>query len=155
MKLFKGNLEPLFLGLAVFVYGITFSYNTGYAINPARDLGPRLFIYIIGFPRAFSRGNDIIRRVFKLMPRMLKAPSSQAPILKPHLSYYWWIPLLGPVLGAIIGGATYNFLISDIWSCQNVESIECCANELPTVTTNGTGNEDERQKSVRNQNIST
>ena len=33
------NLEPLFLGLAVFVYGITFSLNTGYAINPARDLG--------------------------------------------------------------------------------------------------------------------
>ena len=48
MKLLKGNLEPMFLGLAVFVYGITFSYNTGYAINPARDLGPRLFIYIIG-----------------------------------------------------------------------------------------------------------
>ena len=47
-KLYKGNLEPMFLGLAVFVYGITFSYNTGYAINPARDLGPRLFIYIIG-----------------------------------------------------------------------------------------------------------
>lgn len=76
----------MFLGLAVFVYGITFSYNTGYAINPARDLGPRLFIYIIGkflrlallwhicdlflgFPRAFSRGNDIIRRDFKLMLR--------------------------------------------------------------------------------------
>ena len=61
---------------------------------------------------------------------------------------------MGPVLGAIIGGATYNFLISDIWSCQNIESIECCAaNELPTVTTNGTGNEEERQKSVQNQNI--
>ena len=77
----------MFLGLAVFVYGITFSYNTGYAINPARDLGPRLFIYfigklfclvanlvpdlclVLGFPRAFSRGNDIIRRVFKLMLR--------------------------------------------------------------------------------------
>ena len=62
---------------------------------------------------------------------------------------------MGPVLGAIIGGATYNFLISDIWSCQNIESIACCAaNELPTVTTNGTANEEERQKSVQNQNIS-
>jgi len=127
----QGNLEPLFLGLAVFVYGITFSYNTGYAINPARDLGPRLFIHIIGFPRAFSRGNDTI-------------------------SYYWWIPLLGPVLGAIIGGATYNFLISNIWSCQNVKSIECCIrHELPTVSTAGSEDDEERQKSVINQNIST
>jgi len=103
LKLCKGNLEPLFLGLAVFVYGITFSYNTGYAINPARDLGPRLFIYIAGFPRAFSRGNDIIRRVFKLIARMLNAPSSQTHYETPFKlllvdtiigsrfgSNYWW-----------------------------------------------------------------
>ena len=74
----QSNLEPFFLGLAVFLYGMTFSLNTGYAINPARDIGPRLFIYLVGFPRAFSRGNDIF-------------------------NYYWWIPLIGPVVGAFIG----------------------------------------------------
>ena len=62
---------------------------------------------------------------------------------------------MGPVLGAIIGGATYNLFISDLWSCPNVESIECCNHhELPTVTTNGVENEEERDKSVRNQNVS-
>ena len=65
-------------------------------------------------------------------------------------------------MGAIIGGATYNFLISDIWSCQNVESIpdqfngpvKCCGDHETTVTTDGTGEENEEMKSVRNQNIS-
>ena len=58
--------------------------------------------------------------------------------------------MLGPVLGAIIGGASYNFLISDVWS--NVKSIECCVNEMPTVTTIYSGDEDERKKSAQNQN---
>ena len=34
---------PLFIGLTVLAIGISFGYNCGYAINPARDLGPRLF----------------------------------------------------------------------------------------------------------------
>jgi len=36
------NLAPVFTGIAVFVYGITFALNTGYAINPARDFGLEL-----------------------------------------------------------------------------------------------------------------
>ena len=60
--------------------------------------------------------------------------------------------MLGPVLGAIIGGASYNFLISNVWSCQNVKSIECCVNEMPTVTTTYSGDEEERKKNARNQN---
>ena len=71
--IFQTRKEPFFLGIAVFLYGITFSLNTGYAINPARDLGPRLFIQLVGFPRAFTRGNDTFDN-------------------------YWWIPLLGPAL---------------------------------------------------------
>ena len=34
---------PLFIGLTVLAIGISFGYNCGYAINPARDLAPRLF----------------------------------------------------------------------------------------------------------------
>ena len=93
------NLEPLFLGLAVFVYGITFSLNTGYAINPARDLGkieigdklmlkclgPRLFIFLAGFPNTFSRGNNVFDR-------------------------YWWIPLVGPLIGASLASFSYQNL---------------------------------------------
>ena len=72
-RFFQTFKEPFFLGIAVFLYGITFSLNTGYAINPARDLGPRIFIQLAGFPRAFTRGNDTFDN-------------------------YWWIPLLGPEL---------------------------------------------------------
>ena len=34
---------PLFIGMTVLAIGISFGYNCGYAINPARDLAPRLF----------------------------------------------------------------------------------------------------------------
>ena len=94
------NLEPLFLGLAVFVYGITFSLNTGYAINPARDLGkkklinlklkssgPRLFIFLAGFPNTFKRGNNIF-------------------------DWYWWIPLVGPLIGASLASFSYQNLFA-------------------------------------------
>lgn len=81
------NLEPLFLGIAVFVYGMTFSLNTGYAINPARDLGPRLFIHLAGWPNAFSRGNDVF-------------------------TYYWWVPLIGPVIGAALATLFYQTFAS-------------------------------------------
>ena len=105
------NLEPLFLGLAVFLYGITFSLNTGYAINPARDLGPRLFIKMVGFPNAFSRGNNLF-------------------------GYYWWIPLLGPVLGAFIGTITYQILFTDLLF-KDIDSKEVGRKEI---TENGNGN---------------
>ena len=40
---------PVIIGLTVFVIGATFGYNCGYAINPARDLGPRLFTAMAGW----------------------------------------------------------------------------------------------------------
>src|SRR5947209_5271604 len=39
----EAALAPVLIGLAVVLIGMTFGYNAGYAINPARDLGPRLF----------------------------------------------------------------------------------------------------------------
>ena len=44
---------------------------------------------MIGFPRSFSRGNNLF-------------------------DYYWWIPLLGPVLGAIIGTVSYQLVFTDL-----------------------------------------
>jgi glycerol uptake facilitator protein len=70
------SLLPIYTGIAVMTYGICFSLNTGYAINPARDIGPRFFIFLVGFPDSFSRGNDVI-------------------------SWYWWIPIISPLIGAI------------------------------------------------------
>ena len=40
---------PLFVGLTVLAIGISFGYNCGYAINPARDLAPRLFTLVSGW----------------------------------------------------------------------------------------------------------
>jgi glycerol uptake facilitator protein len=44
-----GMLGPLFVGLTVIAIGMSFGGMHGYAINPARDLGPRLFSLIVGF----------------------------------------------------------------------------------------------------------
>ncbi len=44
----QGNLNPLIIGLLIVAIGASFGLNTGYAINPARDFGPRLWITIVG-----------------------------------------------------------------------------------------------------------
>ena len=44
----KANLAPLIVGFIVVAIGISFGANAGYAINPARDLGPRMFAWIAG-----------------------------------------------------------------------------------------------------------
>ncbi|CAG5077581.1 Oidioi.mRNA.OKI2018_I69.PAR.g8760.t1.cds [Oikopleura dioica] len=54
------SMLPLYTGIAVMTYGICFSLNTGYAINPARDIGPRVLIFLLGFPESFARGNELI-----------------------------------------------------------------------------------------------
>jgi len=75
------NLSALMIGLVVVAIGMSFGAMHGYAINPARDLGPRLFTVVAGF-----RNNGITdgRRL-------------------------WWIPIAGPLLGGLIGAAVYDF----------------------------------------------
>lgn len=43
------GLQPVLVGALVLVIGISMGSNSGYAINPARDIGPRLFTYIAGW----------------------------------------------------------------------------------------------------------
>lgn len=76
-----GNLAPILVGLVVVGIGMSFGGLHGYAINPARDLGPRLFTVVAGFK---NNGLTDGSRVF-------------------------WVPILGPLLGGIIGGAAYDF----------------------------------------------
>jgi MIP family channel proteins len=82
----SSNLGPLLVGLLVLAIGMTFGFNCGYAINPARDFAPRLFTYLAGW------GSD----VFRVGP------------------YWWWVPIVGPLLGGVFGGWIYDLLITRI-----------------------------------------
>ena len=77
------NAGALVIGLLVAIIGASMGYLEAWAINPARDLGPRLFCFLTGWgPSAFpSPGN------------------------------YWWIPIVAPLLGALVGGGAYQLLI--------------------------------------------
>lgn len=79
----ESHITPLFVGLAVTLIGMTFGFNSGYAINPARDLAPRIFTAIAGWGEGVFTAHD----------------------------HWWWIPVVAPCLGAILGGAIYDSLI--------------------------------------------
>lgn len=55
------GLQPVLVGAAVLVIGISMGSNSGYALNPARDFGPRLFTYIAGW------GVDVFKLVVWLI----------------------------------------------------------------------------------------
>jgi glycerol uptake facilitator protein len=79
----SGNMAPLVIGLIVVAIGISFGKLHGYAINPARDLGPRIFTVLAGF-----RNNG-----------MLDGTNA------------WWIPIAGPLAGGVAGAGLYDLLI--------------------------------------------
>ncbi|KAK7072589.1 Aquaporin-3, partial [Halocaridina rubra] len=80
-------MVPLFVGFTVLNIGICFGFNCGYAINPARDLSPRLFTLIAGWGNITFRNSTIEGIV------------------------WWWVPIVGPHIGAILGVAIYLALI--------------------------------------------
>lgn len=84
------NLAPFIIGLIVVAIGMTFGTNAGYAINPARDFGPRLFTFFEGW------GAIALPGTFK------------------WFSGYWWIPIVGPLIGGIIGAKVYDLVISPL-----------------------------------------
>ncbi len=89
------NLAPLAIGLAVAAIGMSYGANAGYAINPARDFGPRLFAYFAGWgkvalPGTYNNGTGFA------------------------FSNYFWIPIVGPLIGGVIGVLLYDLFIGDI-----------------------------------------
>lgn len=62
-------LQPLLAGASVLVIGVSMGSNSGYALNPARDFGPRFFTYIAGW------GDDVFKLVF--LPPIISKTSSQ------------------------------------------------------------------------------
>jgi glycerol uptake facilitator protein len=86
----KANLGPLIIGLGVFAIGMSWGANSGYAINPARDLGPRILAWMMGWGDAAF-------------------PGAQG-----NLDAYWWVPVVAPIIGAVIGAALYVFTIESV-----------------------------------------
>jgi glycerol uptake facilitator protein len=78
------SLGPVVIGLLVVGIGMAWGANAGYAINPARDFGPRLASLIIGYENALFDQNG---------------------------NLYFWLPILAPITGAIVGGLLFKYLI--------------------------------------------
>lgn len=78
-----GNLTPLGLFFVIFGIGACFGWETGYAINLARDFGPRLMTYCLGYGHeVWSAGN-----------------------------YYFWVPMVAPFFGCTFGGWLYDVFL--------------------------------------------
>jgi len=78
-----GWLAAPLIGALVIGIGVAFGFNAGYAINPARDLGPRLFTAVAGWGGGvFTAGNG-----------------------------WWWVPIVGPLAGGVLGAMAYDACI--------------------------------------------
>ncbi len=74
------GLAPVVVGMLVVLIGATFGFNSGYAINPARDFGPRLFTFLAGWGGGvFTAGNA-----------------------------WWWVPIVAPCVGGVAGAWIYD-----------------------------------------------
>ncbi|WP_217168059.1 MIP/aquaporin family protein [Streptomyces sp. AC512_CC834] len=80
----KANLAPFVIGLVVVAIGMAFGTNAGYAINPARDFGPRLASFITGYDGAWR---------------------------DQYGNLYFWVPILGPLVGGVLGAGLYKVFI--------------------------------------------
>ncbi len=77
---FADGLNPLIVGLLIVSIGLSLGGTTGFAINPARDLGPRIAHFILPIPG--------------------KGPSDWS---------YSWIPVISPIIGGVLGAVMYKF----------------------------------------------
>jgi glycerol kinase len=85
------NSGALMIGFLVAAIGASMGYLEAWAINPARDLGPRLFAFAAGWG-----------------PSALPSPDN-----------FWWIPIVAPLLGGVVGGGLYQGLIHQFLPARN------------------------------------
>ena len=78
------NLAPLIVGLIVVAIGMAWGTNAGYAINPARDFGPRLASFLTGYGSAWR---------------------------DQYNNLYFWVPIAGPLIGGPLGALLYDQLV--------------------------------------------
>jgi glycerol uptake facilitator protein len=80
------NMAPWIIGIAVVVIGMSLGATSGYAINPARDFGPRLASWVTGWSTAMNTSNG---------------------------DFYAWVPIIGPLIGGAIGVYLYDFFVGN------------------------------------------
>lgn len=83
----SGGAGPIAVGILIFAIGLSLGGPTGYAINPARDLMPRIMHAIL--PISGKRDSDWS---------------------------YAWVPIVGPIIGGIIGAVVYKVFLHSLWS---------------------------------------
>lgn len=86
----ESNMSALLVGLVVVVIGIAIGTNAGYAINPARDFGPRLLAWFGGW----------------------------GSIALPGKGGYFWVPIVGPLVGGPIGILLYDVFVGKVLSAR-------------------------------------
>ncbi len=91
----QSNMTPLIIGFIVAAIGMSYGPNAGYAINPARDFGPRLLAFFAGWGH-------------------VALPGTYHAIGGPNFTGYFWIPIVGPLIGGTIGVLIYDLFIGDI-----------------------------------------
>jgi glycerol uptake facilitator protein len=89
----RANLGPFIVGMAVAAIGMSFGVNAGYAINPARDFGPRLFCWLAGW------GTNAF----------------------PGPYGYFWVPIIGPLIGGPLAVFVYKWFIGDTLEARQPE----------------------------------
>ena len=78
---------PLYISFTMLGLGISFGYNSGYAVNPARDLAPRLFTAVAGWgPEVFT-----------------------------EYSSWWLVPVLATHAGGVAGAGLYYLAVQAHW----------------------------------------
>ncbi|WP_284507015.1 MIP/aquaporin family protein [Caballeronia sp. GAFFF1] len=92
----KANFGAVVIGLIVAVIGAATGYLEGWPLNPARDLGPRVLAWLLGwdgsaFPAVFG---------------------------------YWWVPIVAPLIGGVVGGGAQHFLIRQFYPHEKKEALD-------------------------------
>lgn len=77
------NLEPVLIGCIVWAIGLSLGGLTGYAINPARDLGPRVASFFLGWGGSVFLADN----------------------------HYFWVPTVAPLAGGVFGALLYDWVV--------------------------------------------
>ncbi len=91
-----GNIGPFLIGMVVLAIGLSIGTNAGYAINPARDFGPRLWTYIMGWGSIALPGHFM------------------------WFDHYFWIPIVGPLIGGLVGIVVYDLFVGQVLHARGV-----------------------------------